>query len=110
VPEIPQFAFPPRLTSTGELATVEQGSVDDVIGRVHVLVLTPPGWLAYNPDDPMTDFGLADQAHLAGGADVLEIERQLDLHIPQDDLAMVVQEDVESLNDALAVVDVQIGG
>jgi hypothetical protein len=110
MPEIPQLAFPPRITNSGELATVEQGSLEEIVQRVHVLVLTPPGWLAYNPDDPMTDFGLADQAHLAGGADVLEIERQLDLHIPQDDLAMVVEEDIESLNAALAIVDVRIGG
>ncbi|HTE60761.1 MAG TPA: hypothetical protein VK631_10460 [Solirubrobacteraceae bacterium] len=101
---ISQFAFPPRLTSTGELALIEQGSGSEITQRIHVLVLTPPGWL-----DSLPDFGLGDQAHLQGGADTAEITRQLDLHIPADDLALAVQEDLESLNEALGVVDVRIG-
>lgn len=105
MPDISAFAFPPRLGPDGDLATVEQGSITEITQRIHLLVLTPPGHL-----DSLPDFGLGDQAHLQGGADILEIERQLALHIPSDDLAQVVEEDPEALNEALGVVDVRIGG
>lgn len=105
MPEIEQFAFPPRLAADGTLATVEQGSGAEIAQRVHVLVLTPPGHL-----DTLPDFGLEDQAHLQGGADLAEIERQLDLHIPADGLTIAVEEDLDALNRALSVVDIRIGG
>lgn len=105
MPDIAQFAWPPRLTSAGELVVVGQGSASEITQRIHLLILTPPGWL-----DSLPDFGLGDQAHLQGGADVLELDRQLDLHIPADGLALAVQEDLEALNEALGVVDIRIGG
>lgn len=103
--DIPQFKFPPELDASGNLAVVEQGSAEEITQRVHVLLLTPLGHL-----DSLPDFGLEDQAHLQGGADLSEIARQLDLHIPADGLAVAMQEDLDALNQALAIVDIQIGG
>ena len=104
MPDIPAWKFPLELDANGGLREVEQGSVDDIISRVHVLILTPPGWL-----DSLPDFGLADQAHREGGADIPTVEDQLDRYIG-DDIAIAVEEDLEALNDALSVLDIRIGG
>lgn len=95
------LAFPVRVTGT-TIAAVEQASIDDVTGQVHMLVLTPPGWF-----DSAPGFGLADQAHLPGGPDVGEIERQIAEHVP--DAPAAVTERPDALNPALALVGVQIG-
>lgn len=101
MPDIAQIAFPVRVVN-GQVAVVEQGSVEDAASQVHVLVLTPQGWLSSNPD-----FGLYEQAHLAGGADGPEIERQIADYVPDAEAA--VEEDRDSLNPALSVIGVRIG-
>lgn len=101
MPDIPQIAFPPQIVN-GQLATVEQGGIDDTIGQVHLLCLTPQGWLTSSPD-----FGLAPQQHRRGGADVQEIERQISTYVP--DATATVDEDPTGLNQALAVVGVRVG-
>lgn len=102
MPDIPQqLAFPARVVND-RLVTVDQASIDDVVGQAYVLVLTPQGWLEGTPD-----FGLADQAHRAGGADHTEIERQLSEHVP--DAVAAVTEQPDALNPALSLVGVKIG-
>lgn len=101
MPDIPQLAFPVRVVN-GQLATVEQGSAEDAASQVHVLCLTPQGWLSSNPD-----LGLYEQAHLAGGADGPEIERQISEYVP--DAQAAVEEDRDSLNPALSIIGVRIG-
>jgi hypothetical protein len=101
---IPQFKLPLMVDpATGDLATVEQGSAIDTAQRVAVLVSTPPSWLEQAPD-----FGLYNQAFLAGGADIAEIERQLQTYVP--DAAALVTEDLSLLNDALDIIGVQVPG
>lgn len=101
MPEIPTIAFPPRVIN-GELATLEQGSGADVAGQVHLLCLTPQGWLSSIPD-----FGLAEQSHRAGGADLQELQRQIATYVPDADAAL--DEDPSALNEGLSVVGVRIG-
>lgn len=101
MPEIPTLAFPPRIIN-GELATVEQGSADDTVGQVHLMCVTPQGWLTSEPD-----FGLYAQQHLAGGADIDEIDRQITTYIPDADAALEGQLDL--LNPALSIVGARIG-
>jgi hypothetical protein len=96
-----QIAFPPRVIG-GQLATVDQGDIDDIAGQVHLLCVTPRGWLAGVPD-----FGLSDQAHLTGGADVGEIERQIATFVP--DAAAVLDEDPSALDAGLEVIGVRVG-
>lgn len=100
MPDIPQLAFPPRMVN-GQLATVEQGSVADAAGQVHLLCLTPQGWLTSEPD-----FGLRNQAHLAGGADVAEINRQIASYVPDAEVA--ITEDPSALDEGLSIVGVRI--
>lgn len=101
MPDLPQLlAFPPRVIG-GRLLEDEQGSADDAISQIRLLILTPQGWL-----DSERDFGLYDQAHLSGGADEAEIERQLTTYVPDADLA--VQERADELNAALSIVGVQL--
>lgn len=102
MPDIAQFSIPFAFAGSS-VSEVEQGSNAELAQRVDVLCRTPLGWLDGRPD-----FGLADQAHLEGGADVLEVERQLAAHIPE--AAVLVQEDLSALNAGLALVDVQVGG
>lgn len=102
MPDIPQFQVPLTFTGAG-FATVEQGSNAELAQRVEILCRTPLGWLDLRPD-----FGLADQAHLEGGADVLEVDRQIARHVPE--AARLVEEDLSALNAGLALVDVQVGG
>lgn len=101
--DIPQFAIPFALASdsTG-FDLVEQGTSQELAQRVNVLCRTPLGWLDGRPD-----FGLQDQAHLEGGADIGEVTRQLDTHIPDADA--LVQEDVSLMNEGLDQIGVQVG-
>lgn len=104
MPDIPTLAFPLRVVN-GQYATTEQGGADDLIGQVHVMCLTPHGWLAQTDDD--RDFGLYPQQHRAGGADVQEIQRQITKYTPDAQDALDGQ--LDRLNPALASVNVQIG-
>lgn len=99
--KISQIAFPPRIVN-GQLATVDQGFVEDVAGQVHLLCLTPQGFFP----PPHDDFGLYDQAHLAGGADVDEIERQIAEYVP--DAEAVIDEDPSALDAGLEVLSVRV--
>jgi len=103
MPDIPQLAFPIRAEG-GQIATVEQGSADDVLAQVHVLCLTPPGWLTH--DDEVREFGLADQAHRQGGADVGLIETQIARFVPDAEAA--VDERMEDFNGVLSIVGVKV--
>lgn len=96
-----RIAFPIRRGPDGHLATVEQGTTPDLVGQIHALVLTDPGHFTRTPD-----LGLYDQAHLEGGADLAEIERQIDLYVP--DAKVAVEEDPDALAQALAVVNVTV--
>jgi hypothetical protein len=103
VPDAPQqIAFPPRVIN-GRILEVDQGDIDDIAGQVHLLCLTPQGWFA----PPLEDLGLYDQAHLAGGADVQEIERQIGEYVP--DAEAVVEEDPSALDVGLEVLGVRVG-
>lgn len=103
MPDQPQqLAFPPRVVN-GRLLEVDQGDVDDVAGRVHLLCLTPQGYFP----PPLADLGLYSQAHLAGGADVGEIERQIAKYVP--DAEAVVDEDPTALDAGLEVLGVRVG-
>lgn len=103
MPDIPQFAIPFALTPDGTgLALVEQGTGQELAQRVNALCRTPYGWLDGRPD-----FGLADQAHLEGGADIGEVTRQLDTYIPEADA--LVQEDPSLMNEGLDQIRVTVG-
>ena len=102
MPDVPQqIAFPPRVIN-GRLAEVEQGSVEDVAGQVHLLCVTPRGWLTSVPE-----LGLSQQAHLAGGADLEEIQSQIATYVPDAEAA--VDEDPSALNAGLETVGVRVG-
>jgi hypothetical protein len=90
-----QFRFPFQ-TINGQLATVDQDSTADVVGQAHALLLTPPGYFTRQPD-----LGLNDQAHRQGGPDVAEVQRQLDLYVP--DAASVTEEDASRLGELPSV-------
>lgn len=95
------LALPVRVQD-GTFVTVEQGSLDDIAQRVEVLLRTPLGWLASEPD-----FGVTDQSHQAGGVDVTEVEEQIATWVPDADA--LVEQDPDALNEALAIVGVRIG-
>lgn len=96
-----QIAFPIRRNPDGTIAVVEQDSSDDVVSRLHVLLRTNPGHFTRYPD-----LGLYDQAHLQGGADLGEIERQIDTWVPE--AHETVEEDPSRLNEALEIVNVRL--
>lgn len=97
-----RLAFPIRRNPDGTLAVVEQGTAPDLTGQIHALVLTDPGHFTRQPD-----LGLYDQAHLEAGADLGEIQRQIDTYVP--DAQTAVEEDPAALNDALSLVNVTVG-
>jgi hypothetical protein len=101
MPQPSQIAFPVRIAN-GTIVTTEQGSDRDVISRLHVLLRTYPGHFTRFPD-----LGLYDQAHLQGGADLAEIQRQIDAWVP--DAHETVEEDPSQLNEALEIVNVRVG-
>lgn len=98
---IPQFRLPLEVATNGDLATVEQSSAVELAQRVAVLCSTPPGHF-----DAAPQFGLYDQAFLEGGADIAEIERQLNAYVPDADFQ--TSEDLMMLNDALDVLGVRV--
>jgi phage baseplate assembly protein W len=63
----PHFAFPFRLVGT-RVVTVEQGSDDEILDCVEVLLSTEPGERVDIPD-----YGLEDQTFRQGGASWAEI-------------------------------------
>lgn len=97
-----QFAIPPRILSNGRLATVEQGSDEEIAQRVNVLCRTPPGWLDGRPS-----FGLQDDSFRDNGADIIEVERQIRALGP--DVMARVTEDASLLDEGLDVINLQVG-
>lgn len=95
-----QFAFPFRIAN-GQLVTTEQGSLDDIAGRVYTLALTEPPYFTRQPD-----LGLTNQAHRQGGADMAEVQRQMDTYV--DDAHVLAEQDLSKLNDALAVIELSV--
>jgi hypothetical protein len=102
-PRVPTFQLPMQLAADGTIATVDQGSSIDVAQRVAVVCSTPRGHF-----DTAPDLGLYQQRFLKGGADLSEIDRQLDLYVPDADT--LVTENLTMLNQALDVIAVRVGG
>jgi hypothetical protein len=98
---IPRLALPLRVTSTGRLGVVEQGSTADLAQRVGVLCVTPPGWVDGRPG-----CGLYDQAFAEGGADLGEVERQITTWVPE--AAALASEDPSLLAQAVDVLGLQV--
>lgn len=96
------LAIPPRLLANGNLATVDQGSSQEIAQRVNILCRTPPGWLDGRPD-----FGLQEDTFRAGGADTAEIDRQLQALGP--DVYYAITEDPSLMDQGLDSLDLQVG-
>lgn len=97
-----QLAIPPRLLANGLLATVEQGSDDEIKQRVNILCRTPPAWL-----DGRRDFGLQDDLFRSSGADLVEIDRQIRGLGP--DIEARIVEDASLMDHGLDALDLQVG-
>jgi phage baseplate assembly protein W len=97
---IPHLQIPLRLLGN-HLGQVEQDTVDDVAQCVQVIVSTPLGF-----SDELPDMGLTMQEFYVGGADVEEIQAQLDEHEPR--WAGLVEEAPDKLDVALSVVSVRV--
>ncbi len=99
--DVPHLKFPLVLLPDGRLGQVEQDSAEDVVQCVRVILRTPRGWR-----EDIPDMGLPNPAFRKGGADLVEIERQIKTYEERAD--SLVDEDPSALVDALAEVDVQI--
>lgn len=97
-----QLAIPPRILSNGRLASVEQGSDEEIAQRVNILCRTPPGWLDGRPE-----FGLQDDTFRDNGADVTEVERKIRALGP--DVFARVSEDPSLLDEGLDQINLQVG-
>lgn len=97
-----QLAIPPRLLTNGRLATVEQGSSMEIAQRVNILCRTPPGWLDGRPA-----FGLAEDTFRPAGADIAEVDRQLQALGP--DVYYAITEDTSLMDQGLDSLGLQVG-
>ena len=97
-----QLAIPPRILPNGRLATVEQGSDGEIAQRVSIMCRTPPGWLDGRPG-----FGLQDDRFATGGADVLEVERQV--RALGSDVYARITEDPTLMDEGLDQIGLQVG-
>lgn len=97
---VPHLKIPLVLAGT-KLAQVEQDEIDDVAQCVATIVSTPLGW-----SDELPQMGLTDQAFYEGGADVQEIQGQLDEHEPR--WQGLVTEAPDRLDVALSIVSVRV--
>lgn len=97
-----QLAIPPRLLSNGHLANVEQGSDIEIAQRVNILCRTPPGWLDGRPA-----FGLQEDTFRSSGADIAEIDRQL--QALGADVYYAITEDTSLMDTGLDSLDLQVG-
>jgi hypothetical protein len=96
------LAIPPRLLANGRLATVEQGTDQEIAQRVSILCRTPPAWLDGRPG-----FGLQEDTFRAAGADIAEIDRQL--QALGSDVYYAITEDNSLMDQGLASLDLQVG-
>lgn len=99
----PQFSLPLTITSNGDVAIVQTGSRAEAAQRAAVICGTRPGEI-----DGVPEFGVYDQVGRAGGADLGEIERQLDKWAPE--LEGVATDDPSALDRALSLVGVRVVG
>lgn len=97
-----QLAIPPRLLSNGLLATVEQGTDQEIAQRVNILCHTPPAWLSARPD-----FGLAEDTFRPSGADIANVDRQLRALGP--DVLTRLTEDASLMDEGLDSLGLQAG-
>ena len=79
MPDIPRFRIPFEVTD-GKARTVEQDSDRDVQQCVQAITSTETGSLTDLPE-----FGISDQAHRKGGADLAEIGDALSRWEPRVD-------------------------
>lgn len=98
--DVDQISFPVRIVG-GTVATIDPDGDQFVAEQVEVLCLTPRGWFSELPK-----FGLADQKFRRGGADIGEIERQIQAWVPEADEA--VEHDSTLLDRGLDRVGVQV--
>jgi hypothetical protein len=97
-----QLAIPVRLLPNGRLATVDQGSDQEIAQRVNILCHTPPGWLDGRPD-----FGLAEDTFNPGGADLANVDHQLRGLGP--DVLYRITEDPSLMDEGLDSIGLQAG-
>lgn len=65
----PHLAWPIRVAPNGNLATVEQDSVDDIAACVEVVLRTRPGELAFHPRFGTPDLAFRELQQLADAGD-----------------------------------------
>jgi hypothetical protein len=97
-----QLAIPVRLAADGRLATVTQGSDQEIAQRVSVLCHTPPGWLDGRPTT-----GLAEDTFNPGGADLSNVDQQLRALGP--DVLYRITEDPSLMDQGLDSIGLQAG-
>lgn len=103
--QVPHLSFPLRL-ARNRFVALEQDSPLEVSQRVWALLRTPRG---YREDTP--DLGIPFPGFRRGGTDLVEISRQIDTYAADEGtLSAIIEEDIESLDDALSVVHVSITG
>lgn len=96
----PHLKLPVQIIG-GQYATVEQDSAQEIAQCVTAILRTP-----YGSRDDYPDLGLEDQTFLTD-LDLEEIRRQLETYEPRADTLVTERPDL--LNEALAVVEVQVG-
>lgn len=98
--DIPHLKFPLVLIGT-KLGQVEQDSADDIQQCIATIVSTPLGH-----SDELPEMGLTRQEFYEGGADVQEIQQQLDAHEPR--WSDLVTEAPDRVDEALSIVSIRV--
>jgi phage baseplate assembly protein W len=98
--DVPHLRFPLRLIGT-KLDQVEQDSADDIQQCIATILSTPLGF-----SDQLPKLGITDQTFYEGGADVQEIQQQLDQHEPR--WSDLVTEAPDRLDEALSIVSIRV--
>ena len=97
---IPHLKLPLALVGS-KLSQVEQDSVDDIAQCIATIVSTPLGF-----SDEIPQMGLTMQEFYEGGADVQEIQQQLDTHEPR--WSDLVTEAPDRLDVSLSIVGIRV--
>jgi hypothetical protein len=103
VTPIPHPTIPVQITASGGLATVDQGSPEEIAQCVEAIVRTPLNWR-----DDLPELGLPDQTFRMGGADPAVVSRALDTYEPRAE--HLVTEAPDLLDAALSIVQVTLDG
>lgn len=98
---VPHIAYPVRFVA-GQIVTVDQDSVDEVLQAVRSVLAYRPGQRTSVPD-----FGTPDQAFVEGGADLAVIREAIERWEPRA-LARL-EADPSSLDDLVSRVVVEVG-